>query len=144
MRNNNGCFLMMPLPTEATNEARKVSTDRCHPFHTYNTTINSDNLDSHNKTLQSTQTTWRGTWKSRLERSHWGIDRLLQLILSVILIVKWQSNFLVLQHKQTYLFSELFFIACHHWDKLQYGLGSRPKMCTWRNQNHKTTLPLVH
>ena len=27
---------MLPLPTEATNEAMNVSPDRCHPFHTYN------------------------------------------------------------------------------------------------------------
>ena len=27
---------MLPLPTEATIEAMNVSTDLCHPFHTYN------------------------------------------------------------------------------------------------------------
>ena len=27
---------MLPLPTEATIEAMNVSTDRRHPFHTYN------------------------------------------------------------------------------------------------------------
>ena len=27
---------MLPLPTEATVEAMNVSTDRCHPFRTYN------------------------------------------------------------------------------------------------------------
>ena len=27
---------MLPLPTEATTEAMNVSTDRRHPFHTYN------------------------------------------------------------------------------------------------------------
>ena len=36
MPNKDGYFLMLLLPTEATVEAMNVSTDQCHPFHTYN------------------------------------------------------------------------------------------------------------
>ena len=36
MPNKYGCFLMLPLPTEGTIDAMDVSTDRRHPFHTYN------------------------------------------------------------------------------------------------------------
>ena len=42
------------------------------------------------------------------------------------------------------LVSELFFIACHYSDKLLSGLGGRPKICTWMNQNHESTLPLIY
>ena len=38
------------------------------------TTTYSDNLDSHNKTAESAQTTWRVTWKSRVEIGHWDVD----------------------------------------------------------------------
>ena len=41
---------MLPLPAKATIEAMNVSTDRHHPFHTYNDAIDADNLDSHNET----------------------------------------------------------------------------------------------
>ena len=39
---------------------------------------------------------------------------------------------------------ELLFIACHYSEKLQIGLEGRPKIRTWMNQNHETTLPLIH
>ena len=39
------------------------------------------------------------------------------------------------------LVSELFCIACHYSVKLQFGLGGRPTICIWMNQNHETALP---
>ena len=93
---------MLPLPTEATIEAMNVSTDRRHPFHTFN----DRNLFKQFKFIQQNIIVDVDDVERDME------------------ISKGKGS---LRH---------FY--------LQSGSRGRPKICTWMNQNHETTLPLIH
>ena len=124
---------MPPLPTEATIGATKVSTNRRHSFHTCN---------DHSRFRQYgfAQQSFVDDVERRLGNLEWkGVIEILTPLLQSkllgdfdILMTSWfpytavQANLLV---------SELFFVACHHSEKLQFGLGCRPKICAVHSLN---------
>ena len=100
---------MLPLPAEATIEAMNVSTDRHHPFHTYNDRnrfrqfgFAQQNvvveLDDVGRDLEISN--GKGSLR------HWCLGY--SQCFSVISIFWWQANSPILQHKQTYLFLSCF------------------------------------
>ena len=92
-RKKNGCFLMLPLPTEATVEAMNVSTDRRHPFHTYN---------DRNRFRQF------GFTQQNIVVDIDDIERDMEISNGKGSLRIRYSNSLILQHKRTYLFLSYF------------------------------------
>ena len=100
---------MLPSPTEAAVEATNVSTDRRHPFHTNNDRsrfrqfgFTQQNIAVDIDDVERDVEISRGKGSLR----HWRLGY--SQCFSVISIFWWQANFLVLQHKQTYLFLSCF------------------------------------
>ena len=113
------------------------------PSITITTTVDSYNLDSHNKTSESTSTTWRETWKSRMERGHLDINAS-----ATVNACQWfrYSDTIPLYSSTSKLscfwaiFSSPAIIQTNSsvaWEVVQ-------KIRTWMNHNHETTLPLIH
>ena len=94
MLNKNGCILMLPLPTEATILALNISTDRRHPFHTYN---------DHNRFRQ-----YFGFTQQNIVVDIDDIERDMEISNGKGSLRIRYSNSLIQQHKRTYLFLSYF------------------------------------
>ena len=98
---------MLPLPTG--NVSMDVSTDRRHPFHTYNDRNRFGQFElTQQNIVVDINDVERDTEISNGKRSmrHWRLGD--SQCFSVISIFWWEANSLILQHMQTYLFLSYF------------------------------------
>ena len=107
---------MLTLPTEATIEAMNVSTDRRHPFHTYNDRNRFRQLFWIHTTKHRSRHRRRGErhgnleWKGVIETLTLRLQSMLLNDFDILMAYKFpytaaQANLLV---------SQLFFTACHY------------------------------